>query len=445
MFLPQYVENCIDILEKAGYAAYAVGGCVRDSALGLVPQDYDLCTAALPETIKALFSSFRLVLAGEKHGTVGVITDEGVVEITTFRTEGGYRDSRHPDWVRFVPDIEADLARRDFTVNAMAYSPSRGLSDPFGGMQDLHNRILRAVGDPAVRFTEDALRILRGVRFSLRYRLTPEQRTLEAMEQLCPNMEQLARERVFSELCKLIPLATAEDLLLYRKILGQVVPDLRPTFDFDQRSPHHAFDLYTHIAHVTASVPGELPLRLAALLHDIGKIPAFTLDETGRGHFYGHAQISAQMADEFLHAMKSPNQLREQVVNLIRLHMTRIAPDKKQIRRFLGKWGQQMLLDLIELQEADMSSKGTGENDSDEQFVLIRSLAEQVLQEQACLSTKDLAIDGNDLIALGYVPGKAIGDCLNRLLEQVLDEAVENERNILLTAAQKMLRADTEV
>lgn len=439
MFLPQYVQKCMEILESAGCAAYAVGGCVRDAVLGLTPQDYDLCTAALPEQMKSLFSGCRLILAGEKHGTVSVITDGGVVEITTFRSEGDYRDSRHPGWVRFVPDIESDLARRDFTVNAMAYSPLRGFSDPFGGREDLKNRILRTVGDPAARFEEDTLRILRGMRFSLRYRLTPEEKTLQAMEALAPRMEHLARERVFSELCKLLPLAEAEDLLRYRQVLGAVIPALRPTFDFDQHSPHHAYDLYTHIAHVTAAVPGKQTLRWAALLHDIGKVPAFTRDETGRGHFYGHAQLSAQMADEILLSLKAPTRLREQVVLLIHLHMTRIEPDKKQIRRFLGKHGEELLWDLIDLQEADMSSKGTGKQDEMDQFTILRTLTAEVLQEDACFSLKDLAVDGNDLVALGFVPGKAIGQCLTSLLNQVVEETLPNEKEALLAAAREML------
>lgn len=219
MLIPEAARRCLDALEQAGFAAYLVGGCVRDAYLGLTPQDYDLCTSALPEQTEAVFADQNLVLAGKKHGTVGVVTDSGVIEITTFRTEGDYADNRHPQWVRFVAHIEDDLARRDFTVNAMAYSPKRGFADPFGGRADLDAGILRAVGDPSARFEEDALRILRGVRFSVKYRLTPQPQTLEAMFRLAPLMGNLARERVFEELSKLLLYLSAEDLLLFAPIL----------------------------------------------------------------------------------------------------------------------------------------------------------------------------------------------------------------------------------
>ena len=298
MFLPESIAEIINALETAGFSAYAVGGCVRDACLGLDPHDYDLCTSALPEQTEAVFRDRRLVLAGKKHGTIGVVTATGVVEITTFRTEGSYRDNRHPDWVQFVPDVESDLARRDFTVNAMAYSPTRGYADPFGGREDLRKGILRAVGDPEKRFQEDALRILRGVRFAVRFGLKVDAATEQAMFSQAARMDSLARERVFEELCKLLPLVTAEDLQRFAPILAAVIPELKPMIGFDQRSPHHAYDLYTHVAHVVAGVPADLALRWAALLHDVGKVPTFTLDETGRGHFYNHAAKGAEMADE---------------------------------------------------------------------------------------------------------------------------------------------------
>ena len=436
MVLPAYVSECISSLEGAGFAAYAVGGCVRDHCLGLTPHDYDLCTSATPAQTKAVFADRQLVLAGEKHGTVSVVAGTELVEITTFRTEGDYADNRHPGWVAFVPTVEEDLARRDFTVNAMAYSPTRGFADPFGGREDLKNRILRAVGDPATRFREDALRILRGVRFAVRYGLTPDGETMGAMETLAPLMDSLARERVFEELCKLLPLVTAEDLLRFAPILAQAIPELKPTIGFDQHSPHHAFDLFTHIAHVTAAVPPELPLRLAALLHDIGKVPTFTRDENGRGHFYGHAKVSAQMADDILQRLKAPTRLREQVVQLIGLHMTKLAPEKKAVRRALGKLGKETIDALLTLQEADMGSKGTGTPEETEQFSILRALLEEVLSENACLTVKDLAVGGNDLIAMGY-QGKAIGLCLTWLLEQVLDEKIPNEKDALLEAARR--------
>lgn len=436
MVLPAYVSECISSLEGAGFAAYAVGGCVRDHCLGLTPHDYDLCTSATPAQTKAVFADRQLVLAGEKHGTVSVVAGTELVEITTFRTEGDYADNRHPGWVAFVPTVEEDLARRDFTVNAMAYSPTRGFADPFGGREDLKNRILRAVGDPATRFREDALRILRGVRFAVRYGLTPEGETMGAMETLAPLLDSLARERVFEELCKLLPLVTAEDLLRFAPILAQAIPELKPTIGFDQHSPHHAFDLFTHIAHVTAAVPPELPLRLAALLHDIGKVPTFTRDENGRGHFYGHAKVSAQMADDILQRLKAPTRLREQVVQLIGLHMTKLAPEKKAVRRALGKLGKETIDALLTLQEADMGSKGTGTPEETEQFSILRALLEEVLSENACLTVKDLAVGGNDLIAMGY-QGKAIGLCLTWLLEQVLDEKIPNEKDALLEAARR--------
>ena len=439
MRLPQAVEYCIEALEAAGYEAYVVGGCVRDFLLGLTPADFDLCTSAKPQDICQTFSGHQLLHHGEKHGTIGVVLDGQVYEITTFRTEGGYEDGRHPSWVRFVSNVEADLARRDFTINAMAYNPKTGLADPFGGQQDLEARILRAVGDPEVRFQEDALRILRGARFSARFGLTPDARTGTAMEQLAPLMDQLARERVFEELCKLLLSATAQDLLTFSPVLVQVIPELKPCVGFQQRTPHHRYDVFTHTAHVVEAVPKELGLRWAALLHDIGKPNSFTIDENGQGHFKGHAKISQEMADAILLRLKAPTALRQQVSELIGQHMTKLEPDKKLLRRRLGKLGQTCVEQLLQLQEADMRSKGTGHSDDLLQFSQIRSLITELLGEAACFSIKDLAISGRDLLQAGFTAGPEIGKCLNYLLAQVQDEVIPNQKDILLQTAKQFL------
>ena len=433
MKLPVYVRGCIEALEKAGFCAYAVGGCVRDQLLGLEPHDFDLCTQALPEQIMQTFSDHDLVLAGLKHGTVGVIFPQDVVEITTYRTEGGYTDSRHPGWVRFVEQVEEDLARRDFTVNAMAWSPSRGLKDPFGGAEDLKQGILRTVGNPTDRFREDALRILRGARFASKYRLQPEEKTYEAMVALAPLMDELARERVYSELCKLLMTAEVDDLLRYEPIITQVIPELKPTVAFDQKTRHHVHDLYTHIAHVTAAAPRELTLRWAALLHDVGKPETMTLDEQGQAHYYGHAQQSANMANEILLRLKAPTALREQVVVLIQQHMTFIEPQRNILRRRLSRLGQQTLLWLLQLQKADMEGQGTKE--TEEHFRQIHQIVGQLLEEESCLTLKSLAVNGRDLMALGIPAGKELGKCLQALLDGVLDERLPNEKEALLEAA----------
>ncbi len=435
MYLPEHVLECLNALETAGFSAYAVGGCVRDSLLGISPQDYDLCTDALPEQIKTVFSGRSLVLAGEKHGTVGVVAGKSVIEITTFRTEGDYSDNRHPGWVRFVPRLEEDLARRDFTVNAMAYSLSRGLADPFGGQTDLENRILRAVGDPDARFREDSLRILRGARFAVRYRLTPEPETEKAMNELSPLMDNLSKERVLEELCKLILLANDADLQRYSRILTQVLPELQPMLGFDQHSCHHAYDLYTHTAKATALVPGDLATRWAALLHDIGKPATFTLDEAGNGHFYGHAAVSAQLASEALGRLKAPNQLRDRVVFLIEKHMALPEPEPKFLRRWLSRFGKEPLLQLLDLQRAD--TLATGVHTDVSLFDRCEAIIPRLLEEDACLQIRDLAVGGQDLMALGIPAGPQIGKSLARLLDMVLDEQLPNEKDALLAYLQK--------
>lgn len=437
MKLPDRILLCIDRLENAGFAAYAVGGCVRDSLLGLTPHDYDLCTAATPEQIKRLFAQYPLVLNGEKHGTVTVILEHRPVEITTFRTEGGYADGRHPDWVQFVPSIEEDLSRRDFTVNAMAYSPTRGFADPFGGQADLKSKTLRAVGDPAARFKEDSLRILRGVRFAVRYGLTPEEATEKAMFSLAPLMDKLARERVFDELCKLLPLVSAGHLLHFAPVLVQAIPELKACVGFDQHSPHHAYDVFTHTAHVVSAMPPDPGLRLAALLHDIGKPAVFYRDETGRGHFPDHAKVGAEMADAILRRLRASGELRSRVVALIQNHMIPLDPDKRILRRRLAKLGTEGVQDLLALQRADFGSKGVGEET--DVFDRTHGLIHEILSENACLSLKDLAVNGRDLMALGY-SGKAVGHCLSFLLEQVVDEKLPNEKDSLLAAAKMRLQ-----
>lgn len=437
MQIPESVGFCIRALEQAGFTAYAVGGCVRDHCLGRQPDDFDLCTNAKPEEMERVFADRPLVLAGKKHGTVAVVMGKELVEITTYRTEGAYSDNRHPDWVEFVDRIEEDLARRDYTINAMAYSPRLGYADPFGGREDLKNGILRAVGDPAARFREDSLRILRGVRFAVKYHLEVEPQTEKAMFDLAPLMDNLARERVFTELCKLLPLVTARDLQRFASILAQVLPEVGAEMGFQQHSPHHAYDVYTHTAYVAEHVDGDLALRWAALLHDIGKVPTFTRDETGRGHFRGHAPKGAEMAEGVLHRLKAPNALTDTVVTLVANHMTKIEPTKKAVRRLLSRLGWENTERLLHLQKADMMSKGV-ENDGDlTQFDTLWALLEEIRREDACLSIKDLQINGRDLMALG-LKGPKIGQTLNALLDQVLDEQLPNHREDLLKEAARL-------
>ena len=430
MYLPENALRCMNLLEEAGHRCYAVGGCVRDALLGLTPHDYDLCTSAQPELIKQIFADSPQIHAGEKHGTIGIIfPGSEVYEITTFRTEGDYKDGRHPNWVEFVTDITKDLARRDFTVNAMAYNPKEGFIDPFGGQQDLQTKTLRAVGDPQLRFTEDALRILRGVRFCATYQLQPEAQTQEAMCQLASLMDHLARERVFEELCKLLVHIRPEHMAQFAPIITQVIPELSSAIGFEQHNPHHIYDVYTHTAHVIGAVDPQLSLRWAALLHDAGKTATFTRDEQGCGHFYGHATVSADIADAVLRRLKAPTALREQVVLLVKLHMTPIAPERKAVRRWLSRLGEENLQQLLLLQQADIGGKA--DIAADDRFDQIRQLICQIQEENACLHLKNLALSGHDLMALGYA-GPAIGKALQQLLEAVLNEEVENEKQALL-------------
>lgn len=433
MTLPEPVQMCIQKLEVAGFQVYAVGGCVRDSMLGLSPHDYDLCTNALPEQICQVFSQFSLVRSGEKHGTVGVVLDGSVYEITTYRTEGGYDDNRHPDWVRFVSDLEDDLSRRDFTVNAMAYHPDKGYQDPYGGFSDLQAGILRTVGDPETRFREDALRILRGVRFACRFGLTPEPATEKAMNELSPLLDNLAKERIYSEMSQILCHMDEKTLLRFQTPILQVIPELRDSVGFAQHNPHHRYDVFTHTAHVLSLVEADPVMRWAALLHDVGKPQTFSRDEKGVGHFIGHASVSATIANDVLHRLKAPTAVRDQVVCLILHHMDLIKPDREQLRRLLSKYGADMTRKMIAFQLADRN--GTGKTDDSRGAEKLFAMVEELEKSEGRLQIRDLAIGGRDLIEIGYAPGPEIGACQKYLLEQVLSGKLNNEKAPLLHAA----------
>lgn len=399
MELPETVIYCLETLRDAGFEAYVVGGCVRDHLLGLQPADYDLCTAATPEQISSLFSRHELVHSGEKHGTVGVVLSGKMYEITTFRTEGDYSDARHPDWVEFVTDIRQDLARRDFTVNAIAYSPATGFVDPFGGEKDLETKTLRAVGDAETRFQEDALRILRGIRFSVRFGFTPEDHTLAAMLRCAPLIDKLAKERISAELCKLLPLINQEDLLRYKAIFCRIVNEL---LQGDQNQ-------YARTAAVVNAVSRELPLRMAALLH--------TLDE--------------ETANRVLLRLRTSNSLRSQTLRLLQLNNTPLPTEKKQLRQLLGDYSESTVQQLLGLQRAIATAEGQNMTNLDTAELLLNAIR----QDGGCLTIKDLAITGSDLLALGVEPGPQIGRCMQSLLGLVQEDILPNTREDLLSAA----------
>ena len=400
MALPEEVMYCLQTLTDGGYSAYVVGGCVRDHLLGLTPSDYDMCTSATPEDICDLFSRHNLVRNGEKHGTIGVVVAGELYEITTFRKEGNYSDGRHPDEVEFVADIQEDLARRDFTINAMAFNPETGYIDPFGGYADLTKKVLRAVGDPQVRFREDALRILRGVRFAVRFDLTPEEKTMESMVSSAPLMEQLAAERICTELSKLLPLITENQLLQYKPIFTQLIPALA-----------EGENIYEKAAATVGLLPQQLPLRLAALLH----------------------RLSEDDANGVLLKLKLSNMVRNQVSLLLQLKTTSLPCDRKQLRPILGQYGAEAVEQLLALQKAI----ATAEGESTVKLEAVALIFRAIQHDGGCLTVKDLAITGSDLLALGIQPGPHIGRCMQALLSLVQEEVLSNEKGELMDSAKK--------
>ena len=424
------VRGMISMLHENGYEAYLVGGCVRDALAGLVPHDYDITTDAVPEQIVAIFGEEHCTYYGKAFGTVCVRMDGEKAEITTYRTEGSYSDSRHPDEVTFSTDVREDLSRRDFTCNAIAYDPRTGLLDPFHGADDLQAGILRAVGIPEERFTEDALRILRGMRFYARFGLAPEPATDAAMRSQAPRLKQISVERVFTELCGMLTGAHITDVLLtYPEILAVWIPEVTPCIGFDQKSRWHDFTVWEHIARAVGSTIPDLTLRMTMLLHDIGKPHCMTLDERG-GHFKGHAQISAEMADKILQRLRSDTKLRKQVVQLIALHrnIPKTMPDN---RRLLGQLGEEQFWRLIEVFDADRKSKWIGREDSREDIDRMEACFNGHLTGGLCCGLSDLAVDGSDAAALGF-QGRDIGDALHAALEEVIHDRLPNEREALL-------------
>ena len=439
MILPAGLMDVVSVLEQQGYEVWMVGGCVRDSLLGLVPADVDLCTNATPEQMADAFAGYELVRHGEKHGTIGVVFRGGVLEFTTYRSEGSYADSRHPDWVEFVSDVKQDLARRDFTVNAIAYHPKRGYLDLYDGQRDLHSGLLKTVGDPEKRFKEDALRILRGIRFGMRFDLQVDPATEKAMTEFASTTQALAVERVYQELSAILLQANLDSLLRFAPVLTQVVPEMKDTYGFDQRTHYHRYDVYTHTAHVVDNVPQELTLRWAAFLHDIGKPESFTMDEKGQGHFKGHAKSSTRIAGEVLARLKAPTELTQQVLFLIEHHMDELICEKNALKRKLSHHGEELMKMLVTLQKADFYGKGTHKEQQDPGFDKMLKLIDEILAEKPCLTVRDLAIDGHDLMELGFTPGPQLGHCQKYLLEQVLDGQVINAKDDLLALARQFM------
>ncbi|MBQ1272533.1 MAG: HD domain-containing protein [Clostridia bacterium] len=419
-------------LNSAGYEAYLVGGCVRDSLRNVAIHDYDATTSALPEEILQVFPDTPVIETGIRHGTVTVVFQGLAVEVTTYRVDGEYADSRHPNQVTFTRNLREDLARRDFTVNALAWSEEAGVVDFFGGMDDLAQGILRCVGEPRTRFEEDGLRILRGLRFASVLQFSLEPATESALRLEKHRLTMVSAERIREELIKMLCGDGAFDVLSsFSDVLGVVLPELLPTVGFDQRNFHHVYPLYEHLIHTVKNVPPLPRLRLAALFHDLGKPATFSVDPQGVGHFYGHAQKSTEMTEEILARLRFFNAERREIIPLIRHHDAPIDPTPTAVRRKLNKLGETGFFDLISLMRADNLALNPEFHHRQKTYDELEAIAREILAEEPCFSLRHLAVKGDDLMALGY-QGKEIGEILRVLLAAVMDDLVENRREDLL-------------
>ena len=439
--IPKNAETILHILENAGYEAYVVGGCVRDSILGRNPDDWDITTSAKPEQVKELFH--RTVDTGLQHGTVTVLMEKEGYEVTTYRVDGEYEDGRHPKEVTFTASLEEDLKRRDFTINAMAYNPSGGLVDLFGGMEDIDRKIIRCVGDPLERFTEDALRIMRAVRFSAQLGFSIEEETRKALKVLAPNLKHVSAERIQVELVKLL-MSPHPDYLrtAYEAgITAEFLPEFDACMETSQNTPHHCYTVGEHILHSLCHVRADRVLRITMLLHDIGKPVVRKTDENGRDHFKTHGNAGEKMAGQILRRLKFDNDTIRKVTRLVKWHDDRPEGTLKSVRRAVNRIGEDLFPLYLEVQQADMLAQSLYRR-SEKQARLdsVRDAYRQIIEEKQCVSLKTLAVTGRDLIENGYRPGREIGEKLEKLLNLVLEDPEKNQKEILL----EIIRKDQE-
>ncbi|MDR1565283.1 MAG: HD domain-containing protein [Oscillospiraceae bacterium] len=432
MNLSPTAQKAINTLEQAGFEAFIVGGSVRDLLMGKPPKDIDITTNALPAQTKEAFQGFTVIETGLKHGTVTVLIEGEPVEITTYRIESDYSDNRHPDSVAFTQNLREDLARRDFTINALAMDSKGTVQDFFGGREDIAAGLIRCVGDADERFNEDGLRILRGLRFASVLGFSIDSRTAEAIHKNRDLLKNISAERVFAELSKAICGVNIEAVLKeYNDVFVAIIPEFKPAVGFLQHNKHHCFDVWEHTARAVHSAPAEPVIRWAALLHDIGKPYCFTQEENGTGHFYGHPRKSKELSADIMERLKFDSATRDKVLLLVALHDNPIPNEKPAIKRFLNKHGKETMKELLSLQHADNLAQAPAYRGRQAELDSIEHTLEEVIAEESCFSLKQLAVNGNDLIQLG-LKGTEIGEALNQLLELVIEGAVENDRDVLL-------------
>ena len=436
--LPDHVKFILHTLEENGYEGYAVGGCVRDALLGRIPQDWDITTNARPLQVKALFR--RTIDTGLQHGTVTVMLDHTGYEVTTYRIDGEYEDGRHPKTVSFTGILSDDLMRRDFTINAMAYNETEGLVDLFDGREDLEKGVIRCVREPKERFTEDALRMMRAIRFSAQLGFSIEKRTFEAIRELAPAIRKISAERIQTELLKTLTSAHPQTIRLFYEtgLSAYFLPELDRMMETEQQNPHHCYSVGEHTLRSLMEVPGDKVLRLAMLLHDVAKPGCKTTDEAGIDHFHGHPAQGAEMARAILRRLKMDNETIARVTQLIRWHDDNPPLTERNVRRAICRIGVRQYPDIFAVKRADILAQSDYKKEEKLRYVDdYEAVYEQILKKEQCLSIKDLAVDGSDLLAAGVPQGKAVGEKLHELLELVLEHPECNTREYLLSLLDK--------
>lgn len=431
--IPTPAEKILQTLDEHGYEAYVVGGCVRDSVLGRDPHDWDITTSASPEQVKEIFD--RTIDTGIQHGTVTVMIDREGYEVTTYRIDGEYEDGRHPKEVCFTSSLEEDLKRRDFTMNAMAYNPSKGLVDLFGGMDDMENHVIRCVGNPMERFQEDALRIMRAVRFSAQLGFAIDDSTRQAITALAPNLKYVSAERIQAELVKLLtsPHPDYFRVAYETGITREFLPEFDACMETEQNTPHHCYTVGEHILHSTLNVPADKVLRLTMLFHDIAKPLMKTTDENGCDHFKKHAEKGESVVKGILRRLKFDNDTIDKVTRLVRWHDERPEPSMKAVRRAVNRIGEDIFPMYLVVRKADLLAQSTYRREEKlEHLMKIEECYNQIREEAQCVSMKSLAVSGRDLIQAGFKPGPEMGQLLNRMLDHVLEVPEDNTKEKLM-------------